>query len=239
MGEEQSLPDGLSAGRVVALHLLPGAAQMGAYALLASTLPSQGVPRSLAFTLAVVLIGLPCMLSVLWASRLWGGIRYREPMPLWLYGVLYLSGLALAFALLLGTAPLGEFLAGNVFQWLPNYLLPNAKPAVPPERWLVLLALILQLAVDGLAAPVVEELYFRGLLLPRMGKFGAMGPALNALLFSVQHFWQPFNWLLIFLINLPLAYVVRWRRNIYIGMLLHCSTNTIGAIIGLIAFLDS
>ena len=64
-----------------------------------------------------------------------------------------------------------------------------------------------------------------------------MGPALNALLFSVQHFWQPFNWPPIFLITLPLAYVVRWRRNIYVGMLLHGSTNTIGAVIGLIGFL--
>ena len=238
MGEEPTPPTRLSSGLVVALHLLPGAAQMAAYALLARTLAWQGVPLSLAFTLAVVIVGLPCMLSVLSASRRWGGVRYREPMPLWLYAVLYAGGLALAFALLLGTAPLREFLARNVFQWLPNYLLPDGETAVPPKRWLVLLTLILQLAVDGVVAPVVEELYFRGLLLPRMGQFGMMGPALNALLFSVQHFWQPFNWPLIFLINLPLAYVIRWRRNIYIGMLLHCSTNTIGAIIGLIGFFN-
>jgi hypothetical protein len=195
-----------------------------------------GVPLSLAFTLAVVLVGLPLMLSVLAVSRRWGGVRYREAMPVWLFAVLYVGGLALAFALLFGTAPLREYLAHHVFQWLPNYLLPDAEPAVPSKRSLVLLALILQLAVDGVAAPVVEELYFRGLLLPRMEKFGLMGPALNALLFTVQHFWQPFNWPLIFLMNLPLAYVVRWRRNIYIAMFLHCSANTIGATIGLIGF---
>jgi membrane protease YdiL (CAAX protease family) len=66
-----------------------------------------------------------------------------------------------------------------------------------------------------------------------------MAPALNAVLFTIQHFWQPFNWPLILLINLPLAYVVCWRQNIYIGMLLHCATNTIGAVIGLFAFLYS
>src|SRR5262245_51216895 len=192
----------------MALHLLPGAARMGAYALLAPALEWQGVPWSLAFTLAVVFVGMPLMLSVVWASRRWGGVRYREPMPFWLYAVLFAVGLTLAFALLLGTAPLRDFLASNVFQWLPNYLLPEGEPAIPPRRWLVLLALLLQLAVDGVAAPVVEELYFRGVLLPRLEKFGVMGPALNTLLFSVQHFWQPFNWPLIFLINLPLAYVV-------------------------------
>ena len=32
------------------------------------------------------------------------------------------------------------------------------------------------------------------------------------------------------------AYVVWWRRNIYISMLLHCSGNTIGAALALLAF---
>jgi membrane protease YdiL (CAAX protease family) len=211
---------------------------MGAFALLAPAFIGHGAPRSLAFTLAVLLAGLPCMLAVLWAGRRWGGVRYREPMPAWLYAALYAAGLVLAFAMLFATAPLCEFLAGNAFHWLPGYLLPGWDPPVPPERPLVLFALLLQLAIDGAVAPVVEELYFRGLLLPRMGRLGMTAPAASALLFSVQHLWQPYNWPLIFLINLPLAYVVRWRRNIYVGMMLHCSTNTIGAVLALVGFLS-
>jgi membrane protease YdiL (CAAX protease family) len=229
----------LSAASLLALHLLPGVAQVTAYALLAPTLAEQGIPYSLAFTLAVVFVSLPFMLVVLRMSHRWGGILYRERMPVWLYATLYVAGLALAFALLLATAPLSESLATNVFNWLPAYLLPDGQPPVPPARKLVLFALILKLIVDGVVAPVIEELYFRGVLLPRMETFGAWGPALNALLFSLQHFWQPYNWPLIFLINLPLVYVARWRRNLYIGMLLHCSTNTIGAVLGLVAFFDS
>ena len=51
-----------------------------------------------------------------------------------------------------------------------------------------------------------------------------------------QHYWQPYNWPLIFLLVLVNAYVVWWRRNIYIAMLLHCSANTIGAALALLAF---
>jgi uncharacterized protein len=90
-----------------------------------------------------------------------------------------------------------------------------------------------------LAVPVVEEVYFRGFLLPRMRYLGGMAPAANALLFALQHFWQPYNWVLIFLLNLPLTYVVWWKRNIYIGMLLHGSANTIGAVLTLAGFFAS
>jgi membrane protease YdiL (CAAX protease family) len=237
MSGRQQAPNDLPLGVVLALHLLPGAALMGAYVLLAPPLLRQGVPSTLAFLLAGLLAGLPCMLVVLRAGRRWGGIRYREPMPARLYAAFYLAGLALAFALLFATAPLCKALAEGLRGWLPDYLLPGWQPPAPPERSLVLVALVLQVVVDGVAAPVVEELYFRGLLLPRLGRLGALAPAANALLFTVQHFWQPFNWPLILLLNLPVAYLVWWRRNIYIAMLLHCSTNFLGATLALLGFL--
>jgi hypothetical protein len=42
------------------------------------------------------------------------------------------------------------------------------------------------------------------------------------------------NRVLIFLLNLPLAHVVWLRWNSYIGMLLHTSANTIGAVLALV-----
>jgi membrane protease YdiL (CAAX protease family) len=59
------------------------------------------------------------------------------------------------------------------------------------------------------------------------------------LLFALQHFWQPYNWALIFLLSLPLAYVIWWKRNPYIAILIHGSANTIGAILALAGFLAS
>ncbi len=84
--------------------------------------------------------------------------------------------------------------------------------------------------------PIFEEMYFRGFLLPRIGYMDVFAPAANALLFAAAHYWQPYNWPLIFLLVLVNAYVVWWKRNIYIAMLLHCSANTIGAALSLLAF---
>jgi membrane protease YdiL (CAAX protease family) len=249
MGDALSQPrDDLAPLQMVVLHFLPGAVQMTAFVVLARPVLAAGAPRALAFLAAVVAAGLPCMLAVLLRARGRGAaggptgyqvVRNREPMPVWQYVALYVPLLALAFGLLLATAPLNRMLAEQVFFWLPDYLQPEWQPPAPPARALVLVALVLQVVIDGVVAPVTEEIYFRGYLLPRMGYLGGWAPAVNALLFAVQHFWQPYNGVLIFLLSLSLAYVVWWKRNIYIGMLPHGSANTIGAVLALVGFLAS
>ncbi len=57
---------------------------------------------------------------------------------------------------------------------------------------------------------------------------------INALLFTLGHFWQPYNYPLIFLLVLPEICLVYWKRNIKISILLHCAGNTIGALLSLI-----
>ncbi len=78
--------------------------------------------------------------------------------------------------------------------------------------------------------PVVEELYFRGYLLPRMSQFGRWAPLVNVVLFSLYHFWSP--WQLLSRIAgiagiAPLAYAVRWKENVYLGVAVHVALNTI------------
>jgi membrane protease YdiL (CAAX protease family) len=234
--------------QMVVLHVLPGAVQMTAFAVLVRPMLAAGAPRALPFLAAVVGAGLPCMLAVLLLARARRASRgltgdpvvgNRAPMPMWQYMALYVALFALAFGLLLATAPLNRLLAEKVFFWLPDYLQPQWQPPAPPARALVLLGLVLQVVIDGVLAPVTEEIYFRGYLLPRMGYLRGWAPAVNALLFAVQHFWQPYNWVLIFLLSLSLTYVVWWKRNIYIAMLLHGSANTSAAVVALVGFLTS
>jgi membrane protease YdiL (CAAX protease family) len=204
----------LRLAQMVFLRLLPGAVQMTVLAVLAPLLLRAGAPRSLAYLAAVVLAGLPCMFLLMLRARrrhssgsaTWREVvGNRESMPAWQYVVLCPSLLALAFGVLFATTPLNRLLAEEVFFWLPDYLRPGWQPPVPPDRTLVLLGLVLQVVIDGIAAPVTEEIYFRGYLLPRMGYLGSLAPAVNALLFAAQHFWQPYNWVLIFLLSMPLA----------------------------------
>jgi uncharacterized protein len=228
------------------LHLLPGALLMGGVLILAPPLIERGVPYEIAHITSALLTMVPFMFgAMLLYGRirhghftLRGVVRFRRHMPLWQYAALYVPMLAAAFAILFATMSLSEFLAERVFFWLPPYLLPSWEAfetgAVVPG--LVLFVLLAKLIFDGLANPIFEEMYFRGFLLPRMSYLGVFAPAANALFFAVGHFWQPYNWPLIFLLVLINSYVVWWKHNIYIAMLLHCSANTIGAVLALLAF---
>ncbi len=84
----------------------------------------------------------------------------------------------------------------------------------------MLFFLILQIIVDGILIPIVEEFYFKGYLLSRMESLGVFAPLLTASLFTLAHFWQPYNYLLIFFIQLPLIYLMWWKKNVYIGIYL-------------------
>jgi hypothetical protein len=39
----------------------------------------------------------------------------------------------------------------------------------------------------------VEEYYFRGYLLPRLSRFGSLAPVINVALFSLYHFFTPWQ----------------------------------------------
>jgi hypothetical protein len=81
--------------------------------------------------------------------------------------------------------------------------------------------------INGFVGPIVEELYFRGYLLPRMERMGRWAPLVNVSLFSLYHFWSPWQLVARILGFAPTVYAVRWKRNIYLGMVVHCTLNTI------------
>ena len=92
--------------------------------------------------------------------------------------------------------------------------------------WIV--TLVLYVALNVFAGPMTEELYFRGYLLPRMTRFGRAAPLLNAALFSLYHFWSPWQFLSRVAGVTPFAYGVWWKHNVYLGMAVHVLLNGIG-----------
>ena len=86
--------------------------------------------------------------------------------------------------------------------------------------------------INGFVGPIVEELYFRGYLLPRMEYMGRWAPLVNVTLFSLYHFWSPWQIVARILGFGPTVYAVRWKRNVYLGMVVHCSLNTIAVAAG-------
>lgn len=93
-------------------------------------------------------------------------------------------------------------------------LLPQAPPAMIP--WLAGQPVALRLGI-ALSAGVVEEVFFRGLLQPRVGI------ALSTALFALAHaaYGQPFLLVGVTLLSLLYAALVRWRQSVWAAMAAH------------------
>jgi CAAX protease family protein len=222
--------------RLVALALVPGAAGTLVYIVLSGPIDAAGLPRIDALLVAIVVAIIPIEVGILLAARVRVRavdeplIPYREPMPvrswLWLVPALVVSAvLASGLLMFVDTA-----IAGGLFSWLPGwYLRPidvDLARRYSTAAWTV--SLIAYMVLNSLAGPIVEEFYFRGFLLPRMDRFGRWAPLLNATVFSLYHFWSPWQLLSRIAAVAPFVYAVRWRRNVYLGMAVHCSLNIIG-----------
>ncbi|HEX2644320.1 MAG TPA: CPBP family intramembrane glutamic endopeptidase [Thermoanaerobaculia bacterium] len=94
----------------------------------------------------------------------------------------------------------------------------NALPRTPPEAvpFLASLPLIVRFLLS-LSAGVVEEVFFRGFLQPRVGI------ALSTGLFVLAHFsyGQPFMLVGIAVLSVIYGLIVRWRQNIWPAIVAH------------------
>jgi len=93
-------------------------------------------------------------------------------------------------------------------------LLPTQPPPVIP--WLAAQPVALRLAL-ALSAGVVEELFFRGLLQPRVGLVFA------TVLFACAHlsYDQPFLLVGVSLLSVAYGLLVRWRQSLWAAMVAH------------------
>ena len=229
--------------RTLGLHLLPGAIITLAFVIIAALTTPRGWPASLALLVTWCVVGLPLEAGIL----LYYGrqrknkpssakvILYREPLPLrhylWLVPVLLIWTAAISTLLI----PLGEGLRQALFSWWPDWLqlsafARNLSQYAPSVVWaVVVMSFILNLAI-----PTIEELYFRGFLLPRLPLSRAWAPLISVVLFSLYHFWLPWENPARILALLPVVYAVQWKRSVALSIAVHCLLNTIGSI-GLLA----
>lgn len=96
-----------------------------------------------------------------------------------------------------------------------------------PATWLLVILFAAALALNGVIGPVAEELYFRGHLLPRIDRFGRAAPVLNTVLFSIYHFWSPWQNLARIVGLLPWVYVVWRKRSVQLSIAVHVTANTL------------
>ena len=179
-----------------------------------------GYPSIVALILAFALILIPVELGYLFYQgkkmtgrlSLQGVISYRNSIPWWQYlawsFVIFISVGAI-FTLL---KPVDAFLQERLFSWMP--VLTMGWMGIVAKTLIVTYSLVFIFV--AILAPLVEELYFRGYLLPRMkGKYA--GLLLHSFLFAVQHVLEPWMIITRTLGILPILFWGKKRRISKLG----------------------
>ncbi len=224
----------------VLYHLAPGILIAAGYYLIVPFISKAGYPSVMALELTAIFILLPVELGTLfwWGKRINGKfslknvVLYRQKQPWWsvlIWSVVIFVASGLIMTLM---NPINQSIEGW-FDWIPASMRLAMGLTGGFARNKLILTYILNLIFIVFIAPTVEELYFRGFLLPRMPeKLGWAAPIFHSFLFAAYHLWSPWMIFARTLALLPLIYIVRWKKNLFTGMIAHWMINAIDFIVG-------
>ena len=226
------------------LHILPGVLATITFLVLKPLLDSSGYPPLAAFLLAVLLVDLPVMVGILLHEgkkhngrlSLDGVILYREKVSWKVFALVFIVAFIVLFGLITLVTPITSLLTDTVFSGLPGWLFLDEQTQYDPfgKRELIIV-FVFQLVLTGIILPWVEELYFRGYLMPRISRYGRWAPLISGLLFGLYHSWQLFGFATVFLLGTALGYIVWWKRDIRLSISLHVFANTLARLVFLMA----
>ena len=220
----------------VILHLVPGILVGCFYLLARQPVVNIGYPSVVALILAFAFVLIPVELGYLLYQgkkktghfTLQGIISYRNPIPWWQYIVWPIIIFIATGAIVTLLKPVEAFLQGRLFFWVPdiNYGLNGFY-----SRKALIVTYSMFFIFVAVLSPLVEELYFRGYLLPRMkGEFGTL---FHSFLFAAQHVLEPWRIITRTLGLLPLVFGVK-KKNIYIGIIVHILVNMLDVVTGIV-----
>jgi len=228
------------------LHLTPGVLVTVAFLVLKPLLDSTGYPPLLAFLLAVLLIDIPFMIGVMLYEgkklngrySLDGVVLYLEKVSWKTFALVFVGAFVVVYVLMMLVTPISSFLTENLFSWLPDWIfLEDQSQYQDYTKPVLVVVFSLQLLVTGIILPWVEELYFRGYLLPRISRFRMWAPLLGGLFFALYHVWQLFGFVTVFLLGTTLGYIVWWKKDIRLSISFHVVANTLVRVFILIGVL--
>lgn len=224
-------------GATMAYHLMPGIVIVVAYLLVTPFLRRLGLPSAMSLWLVCLVVLVPLELGILfWQGKkrngkfsLEGIVLNRQKTPVWQFTIWMFVALASA---VLCFALFGAFddVLQKLFLWLPGWFFFGSENLSVYSKGVQFVNWLGIFLVTGLIAPTVEELYFRGFLLPRMGWMKQWAPLMEAFLFALYHFWSPWQLITRSLAVLPLVYIVNWKKNLRVGVATHWLLNTVGSL---------
>ena len=216
------------------LHITPGVLATVAFILFKPMLDAVGYPPLLAFLLSILLIDLPVLLGIMFYEgnklngrfSLNGIVLYREKVSWGMFALVFIGAFIVVFLLIMLITPINIFLTERLFSGMPKWMfLEEQSQYLAYAKNVLVITFTFQLVLTGIVLPWVEELYFRGYLLPRISRYGSWTPLIGGLFFGLYHSWQLFGFLTVFLLGTALSYIVMWKRDIRLGISLHVFAN--------------
>lgn len=224
---------------IILYHLLPGIPILIFTLLFAAPYFGMGLSIFSSLMLAILFGLIPVQLGILFflskkeGKKIKEFIQYTHHMSV-IQAILFALPCIIIALVIFGVVAPIEHPLWQLFNWVPKWFRLDQFKIDELSRAEAIPFLIVGILLNGLLGPFVEEVYFRGFLLPRMQKLGNLAPVVNTLLFSLYHFFTPWENITRILAIFPFVGVVYYKKNIRIGMVVHLSLNTL-SMIGMIA----
>lgn len=228
--------------KLLILHLLPGIVVSIIYVLMLKYRVLEGYPKLVILSLAWTFAAIPIEGYLFYVTKKEEGsfnifkilglkskLKAKEYIFYTLLLFIVAGGLIKAFK------PLTNYMLNSVFSWIPSWYNYN-QDISQFSRYFIIITIVVDFLVMTLIGPIIEEHYFRGYLLDRMKWMGKYGVLLNVVLFSVYHFWSPWEIVARTAAMLPFYYCVYKKDSLKLGILAHCLCNFVD-VVGLVMLL--
>ena len=211
--------------RVPLLAFIPSLMAMLLYIFLGKM--QNNIPSLLVFLICVGIILFPFEIYIIWKNK--DNLLNKSKIKLWqlilIIGVLF--GIAGLMQSLL--TPLEHNLLSNVIdkinQVMPSYFSWDSSNLVNYSNAMIIITCIMYFLLNVIIYPIIEEFFFRGVLTNKLKKYGYLAPIFVTVVFSLYHFWLPFDnifRIVIFMLPSILAYKY---NDIRISIGFHCVCN--------------
>ena len=227
----------ISTSKLLAYIFIPPVLTMILYIIL-SVLFHQVVPTMLLFFIAALMILFPIQIYLILkeSKKVYGNYSlksafiHQENKPLWLVILLGMSAFGFAGLMTIIWMPiegiLFEPLSSKLYELIPSYFNWKNLELIASYPKIILITMsVLYFLLNGFIGPIVEELFFRGYLTSKLKMNNWVAPLIITILFSIYHFWLPFDLFFRIIAFFP-AFYLAWRlKDIRISIIFHCASN--------------
>lgn len=223
--------------KVPLLAFIPSLISMLLYIFLGKI--QNNIPSLLLFLICAGAILFPFEIYIIYKNK--GNLLNKSKIKWW--QLILITGLLFGIAGLMSViiTPLEHSLLSNVIDKIngiiPTYFSWNSSNLVNYSNTMIIITCVLYFLLNVIIYPIIEELFFRGILTNKLKKYGYLAPIFVTVVFSLYHFWLPFDNIFriaVFILPSILAYKY---NDIRISIGFHCACNLFSTISFIMAVL--